>query len=260
MASNVTRLEHALWLAVDDTTSDDPDLFGVHIPELQLDDDAYRRGMEAAGLSAGDTYLELGCGHGRGLVIAAREFGAVATGVEYLPDAIARAHARARSAGVEVAIQRGDVRASELAADVIHMHLGPAFHDVLASRFERLLCGSGARVIAARWGVPGWIPCATTPLDDSFVYRPGDPATHGVWDTDPGARKLMWRAGADLIDVEVHVHPPDGAAPIELARCDLLARGQSLTVTAPAECAGSVAVTGTGRDGETSERGTRLEL
>ncbi|MCW2950165.1 MAG: hypothetical protein JWN41_1178 [Thermoleophilia bacterium] len=57
------------------TTSDERgELFGVHIPELQLSNDEYRAGMRAAQLAPGEAYLELASGHGNGLVIAASDF------------------------------------------------------------------------------------------------------------------------------------------------------------------------------------------
>lgn len=49
------------------------ELFGVHIPELQLSIADYRGGLAAAKLTADERYLELGSGHGRGLVLAAGE-------------------------------------------------------------------------------------------------------------------------------------------------------------------------------------------
>ena len=96
------------------TTADERDgeLFGVHIPELQLSTEEYRRGIAAADLRDGERYLELGSGHGMGLVIAAREFGAIAVGVEYLDEAIDRAREAADRAGIgeRVELIRADLR------------------------------------------------------------------------------------------------------------------------------------------------------
>lgn len=176
------------------------ELFGVHIPELQLSEDDYRAGLRAAELENGERYLELGSGHGRGLVIAAAEFGAHATGVEYLEDAIERARRSAERAGVgdRVELLRDDLRRVDPTPfDVVHMHLGPAFHDVLAARMERQLT-QGARVVAAGWRVPGWLSDEDTEWDAGYVYRPADPRRQASW----GER----RADGDPPWVELHVH------------------------------------------------------
>ena len=95
------------------TTADERgELFGVHMPELQLEPDDYRAGLRAAHLGPGEQYLELGSGHGRGLVIAVKEFAAQAQGVEYLEDAYERSEEAARNLGIEdrVRLVRDDLR------------------------------------------------------------------------------------------------------------------------------------------------------
>jgi SAM-dependent methyltransferase len=191
------------------------ELFGVHIPELQLPVDEYRGGLRAARLAPGESYLELGSGLGRGLVVAASEFDADATGVEYLPDAIAAARRAARAAGVEdrVHVVRDDLRRVDPTPfDVVHMHLGPAFHDVLAARMERLLARH-ARVVAAGWRVPGWRPLADADAvwDGGYVYRPADPAMQASWGARGDGAQLRWielHAHADLFAIEPRI---DGA-------------------------------------------------
>src|SRR5690606_17412357 len=98
------------------TAEERGELFGIHIPELQLSPDEYRAGFRCAGLQPEERYVELGSGHGNGLVIAAAEFRAHAHGVEYLPDAIDRARRAAEVAGVaeHVTIERADLRSADL--------------------------------------------------------------------------------------------------------------------------------------------------
>lgn len=191
------------------------ELFGVHIPELQLSVDDYRDGLSAAQLAEDEHYLELGSGHGRGLVVATSEFGAHATGVEYLEDALARARRAADAAGVgdRVELLRDDLRRVDPTPfDVVHMHLGPAFHDVLAARLERLL-SQHARVVAAGWKVPGWLPdpVAETRWEHGYVYRPADPRMQASWGEVGSTDELAWielHVHADLDAIEVRV---DGA-------------------------------------------------
>lgn len=234
----------AAWLmdARDSTTTAElrDELFGVHIPELQLPVHEYRTGLHAAHLRPDEQYLELGSGHGRGLVLAAREFGAHATGVEYLEDAIERTRRAARKAGVgpRVQVVRDDLRRIDPTPfDVVHMHLGPAFHDVLAARMERLLT-QHARVIAAGWRVPGWLPDpdALDAWDGGYVYRPADPRAQASWGERHEGDDLTWvelHVHADLADLEPRLDGAPAGDRIALDRHDAAARGTTVLVQLP---------------------------
>jgi SAM-dependent methyltransferase len=234
------------------------ELFGVHIPELQLPTQEYRAGLQAAGLRADERYLELGSGHGRGLVLAAEEFGAHATGVEYLEDAIERALRAARRAGVEqlVEVVREDLRRIDPTPfDVVHMHLGPAFHDVLAPRLERLLA-QHARVVAAGWCVPGWLPDpAGAAWDGGYVYRPADPRMQASWGEAGQTDELPWvelHVHADLTDLEPRIDGVPAGDRLALDR-RVAARGTTVLVQRPA--AGELSVWARCRAGRLTQRG-----
>jgi SAM-dependent methyltransferase len=253
------------------TTSDEQEgeLFGVHIPELQLDPDEYRAGFRAAQLTDGERYLELGSGHGNGLIIAAREFGATAVGIEYLDDAIERARAAARRAGIEdrVELIREDLRRIEpTSADVVHMHLGPAFHDVLAARMEESLTPT-ARVIAAGWRVPGWRPLPGTAeqWDGGYIYRPADPRMHISWFDERNERAedvviLDARVHADIEAIEPRFDT-DGPEPIIELSQTTACRGQRIAVAisrtgSPIE----LALWGRSRSGRLTQRGPAVTI
>ncbi|MCW2922354.1 MAG: arsenite S-adenosylmethyltransferase [Thermoleophilia bacterium] len=234
------------------------ELFGVHIPELQLSVADYRDGLAAAKLGAGERYLELGSGHGRGLLVAASEFGAHATGVEYLEDAIERSERAAAKAEVSdrVDVVRDDLRRIDPTAfDVVHMHLGPAFHDVLAGRMERLLA-QHARVVAAGWKVPGWLPDADAAEQwgGGYVYRPADPRMQASWGELGQTDELDWielHVHADLDAIEVRVDSaPAGAIALDRVRA---ARGTTVLVQRPAS--GELAVWARCRAGRFTQRG-----
>lgn len=232
------------------------ELFGVHIPELQLGPDEYRAGLAAAGLLEGERYLELGSGHGRGLVMAASVFGAHATGVEYLDDAIERSRRAAVQAGVDdrVELVHGDVRRIDPAPfDVVHMHLGPAFHDVLADRLERLLAPD-TRVVAAGWRVPGWLPDAGAldAWDGGYVYRPADPHMHASW----GARAsehVELHVHAALRDIEPRIDGSPARDRIAVSRTTS-GRGTTLLVSLP-DGPGELSIWARDRAGRFTRRG-----
>lgn len=241
------------------------ELFGVHIPELQLPATEYRAGLRAAALGDGERYLELGSGHGRGLVIAAAEFGAHATGVEYLDDAIERSRRAADRAGVaeRVELVRDDLRRVDPTPfDVVHMHLGPAFHDVLAARMERLLT-QHARVVAAGWRVPGWQPedAALEAWDGGYVYRPADPRMQASWgaqelDSDPPYVEL--HVHADLVDLEPRL---DGRTALDRIAIDRrqAARGTTVLVSLP-QGGGELSIWARCRAGRVTQRGPALRV
>ncbi|MCB0878294.1 MAG: methyltransferase domain-containing protein [Thermoleophilia bacterium] len=240
------------------------ELFGVHIPELQLPIDEYRAGLRAAGLERGERYLELGSGHGIGLVVAAGEFGARATGVEYLQDAIETARAAAARAGVadRVELVRDDLRQVDPTPfDVVHMHLGPAFHDVLAARMERLLT-QHARVVAAGWRVPGWLPVpgSEDAWDGGYVYRPADPRLQASWGE---------RGGDDPAWVELHVHADlndleprlDGAPAADRIALDRTSAGRGTTVLVQLPRTGTeLSIWARCRAGRLTQRGPTLRV
>ncbi|MCW2926089.1 MAG: hypothetical protein JWM86_57 [Thermoleophilia bacterium] len=235
------------------------ELFGVHVPELQLPLGEYRASFEAAELTAADRYLELGSGHGRGLVIAAKEFGADATGVEYLDDAIERTRRSAAKAGVtdRVHLLHDDLRRVDPAPfDVIHMHLGPAFHDVLAARLERVL-EPRARVIAAGWRVPGWLPDtdALELWDGGYIYRPADPRRHASWgaaDIDAGWVELVVHADLASLEPRLDGIPAPGTIALSHERAG---RGQVVLVQVPSDPDATLTIWARCRAGRLTQRG-----
>jgi hypothetical protein len=151
--------------------------FGSHIPPLRLEPSDIRDALAAAELSEGEHYVEPGCGDGTGLLIAAAEFGARATGIELRGEAAARARMAASTAGVDASVHVGNVLDHDLStADVMLLYLGAAFHDLLADRLEKRLAPT-ARVISFGWRVPGWrASAASDALPGAWIYRPADPA------------------------------------------------------------------------------------
>lgn len=244
------------------------ELFGVHIPELQLSDEEYRLGMSAAGLSEGERYLELGSGHGRGLVIAAREFGAVAVGVEYLDSAIEKSEQAAKRARVDdrVELIRADLqRIDPTPADVVHMHLGPAFHDILAARMEKRLQQT-ARVIAAGWKVSGWLDLATEENSwaSGYIYRPGDPRLHVTEshrERDGRVELIDLAIHADLEAIELRVTSDHEPAPNVALSATNAWRGQELSLAVGiTQGTTRIELWARSRSGRFTQRGPTLEV
>lgn len=234
--------------------------FGTHIPGVQLRPGHLQVALDLAQLTSGETYLELGSGEGLGLVAAA-ERGAVARGIEYLPDVAERSIEHARSEGHDVAVVTGDVLQGDFSGvDVILTHLGPAFHDILTGYFERSI-SPGTRIVACGWPIANWMHTATTDgtNNPAWLYEPTTPNGQGRLEIDsivtaaPTAvartanvaaeRPVMMgcslTAGVALHDVklEAHLSPTvdddhgEAACAIIGASCAVIAPGQRLAAT-----------------------------
>lgn len=103
-------------------------------------------------LKSGEILYDLGCGDGRIALVATREFGAKAIGVEINPFLWLIAKARSlRTRGVE--IRYGNFYRQNLTdADVIALYLSPKANQKLAEIIRRL--PKPIRVVSYRWEMP----------------------------------------------------------------------------------------------------------
>jgi hypothetical protein len=117
-----------------------------------------RRMLEMAGVGRDDVVYDLGCGDGRIVLAAAREFGARGVGIDIDPNLIAAGREEARKEGVESRVRFICMDASKALlrdADVLALYLLPESLEDLRPRFERDL-KTGARVVTHDYRVPGW--------------------------------------------------------------------------------------------------------
>jgi cyclopropane fatty-acyl-phospholipid synthase-like methyltransferase len=118
------------------------------------------RALALADMREGEELYDLGSGDGRVLLLAAREFGARATGIELSKDLVRVSRRKVAEAGLSyrVRIVHGDIRRVPLGdADVVFMFLSPVAHAQLAPKLEREL-RAGARIVTHSFSVPGWNP------------------------------------------------------------------------------------------------------
>jgi len=118
------------------------------------------RMLELADLRPGETVYDLGCGDGRILFTAAREFRAKAVGVELSDPLVKQGREQAKKLGLEnrVSIVQGDLLRADLRpADVVTVYLLTEANDQLKPLFERSL-RPGARVVSHDFKIRGWKP------------------------------------------------------------------------------------------------------
>ncbi len=153
----------ALWTLI-------PALYGL--PSVPTRRERIRAALRLADLRAGEAFFDLGAGDGRTLVIAAREFGARATGIEIGPLQCLVSWWNARRNGVRsnVRVKRGNFyKADVSAADVVFVYATSRELRRLQAHLEGQL-RAGARVVTVGSDFPDWEPDKIDRADLLFLY------------------------------------------------------------------------------------------
>jgi SAM-dependent methyltransferase len=130
--------------------------------------DLVERVLQVAAVKPGDLVYDLGCGDGRIVIAAAKNYGARGIGFEIDPDLVRQARANARSAGVEgrVAIQHADIFTLDLSgADVVTLYLLSIANERLVPQLQHMRAGS--RIISVEFAIEGFPPEETLVMDCS---------------------------------------------------------------------------------------------
>jgi len=124
--------------------------------------------LSAANLRRGEVLYDLGCGDGRIVLAAAKDFGARAVGVEISESLAKRARDQAQTLGLQdqVKIITGDMLAVDLSqANVVSLYLMTEANDTLRPKLEREL-KPGARVVSLEFKMRGWKPSHVEKVDN----------------------------------------------------------------------------------------------
>jgi len=116
--------------------------------------------LKLANVQRGEVVYDLGCGDGRAVITAARDFGARGIGVDIDPQRIAESRANAVAAGVadRVAFRQADLFQMAFAdADVLFLYLLPELNVRLRPRILNEL-RPGSRVISHAFTMDDWVP------------------------------------------------------------------------------------------------------
>jgi hypothetical protein len=116
--------------------------------------------LTLAGVTRDDVVYDLGCGDGRIVIAAAREFGARGVGVDLDPQRIREAQANAVRAGVadRVTFRVEDVFDTDIrSATVVTLFLSPELNARLRPKLASQL-KPGSRIVSHRYGIGDWVP------------------------------------------------------------------------------------------------------
>jgi precorrin-6B methylase 2 len=147
-------------------------------PYVSSPKEAVRKMLDMAQLRRGEVLYDLGCGDGRIVVIAARDYQAKAFGVEIREDVATAAQQQLKKFDLEKKariIHRNlfDVDLSE--ADVVTLYLSLSGNEKLKQKLEREL-RTNARVVSLDIQIKGWTPIHTSEAPGKhiiYLYQVG---------------------------------------------------------------------------------------
>ena len=122
--------------------------------------------LTLANVTRDDVVYDLGCGDGRIVIAAAKEFGARGVGVDLDPQRIREAQTNAVRAGVadRVTFRVQDVFDTDIQlATVVTLFLSPELNARLRPKLTSQL-KPGTRIVSHRYGIGDWVPERTETL------------------------------------------------------------------------------------------------
>jgi len=145
---------------------------GLDVPYVQTPPNVVRTMLQMARVGPRDNVVDLGCGDGRIIVAAAKEFGARGVGYDIDPQRIAEARANAALAGVAARtqfVQKSffDVGISE--ASVVTVFLIPSVLEKFRPRFLRELA-PGTRIVSHSFPIRDWKPDQKVQVEGRTLY------------------------------------------------------------------------------------------
>ena len=163
------------WQTTPPPSQQTPPLRRPDVIWLPTDDAVVTAMLKLAEVKKDEVVYDLGCGDGRIVIAAAKQFGARAVGIDIDPERIKEATAAAAKAGVKdkVTFVLGDLfdpqtKISE--ADVVTLYLLPSLNDKLRPRLQSEL-KPGSRVVSNAFTMTDWPAEKSQQVGDSTIYR-----------------------------------------------------------------------------------------
>ena len=145
----------------------DPDVIFVPTPH-----DVVQEMLKMAKVHPGDIVYDLGCGDGRTVIAAAKDFGARAVGIDINPVRIQESQDNAKAAGVtdRVTFRNEDLFEADIKeATVVTLYLLPSLNVKLRPKLWKDL-KPGTRIVSHDFDMGEWKPEDTVQIDGHTVY------------------------------------------------------------------------------------------
>jgi cyclopropane fatty-acyl-phospholipid synthase-like methyltransferase len=145
---------------------------GLSVPYVPTPQGVVRGMLQIAKVTKNDFVIDLGCGDGRIVVMAASEFGAKALGYDLDPQRIEEATANAAAAKVSDRakfIQKDLFEAEIKDATVVTLYLLPSVNEKLMPRLLGEL-KPGTRIVSHSFRMGDWRPDETSDVEGRTVY------------------------------------------------------------------------------------------
>lgn len=130
------------------------------VPYLPTTEPAVQAMLKLAGVSSSDTVYDLGCGDGRLVIAAAKDYGAHGVGIDINPDRIREAKENAKKAGVEdlVRFEENDFFKADIhEATVVTLFLLNTVNMALRPKLLQEL-QPGTRIVSNTFKMGDWMP------------------------------------------------------------------------------------------------------
>lgn len=130
------------------------------VPYVPTTEEAVQAMLKLAEVKKTDIVYDLGCGDGRIVIEAARQFGARGVGIDINPERIKEAQENARKAGVEhlVRFEENDLFEADFSdATVVMLFIGSELNLKLRPKLLKVL-KPGARVVSNTFDMGDWKP------------------------------------------------------------------------------------------------------
>ena len=132
----------------------------VDVPYVPTTEEAVKAMLKLADVRKSDIVYDLGCGDGRIVIAAAKEYGAHGVGIDINPERIAEAKENANKAGVEklVHFEENDLFDADIhEATVVTLFLLNSVNEKLRPKLWKDL-KPGTRVVSNTFGMGDWKP------------------------------------------------------------------------------------------------------
>ena len=127
--------------------------------------------LKLAKVSKNDVVYDLGCGDGRIVITAAKNYGATGVGIDIDPQRIKEANENAKNADVtdKVKFQQADLFTTDFSkATVLTLYLLPSVNLKLRPKIQQLK--PGTRIVSHAFDMGDWKPDQTVQVDGTTIY------------------------------------------------------------------------------------------